>query len=451
MTGRCTQCASRTIFFWHDSTEESPHPVGADDIAFTFGVLQDPEFPNDLLKQNFRGVSIEKIDDRTVRFKLEEPYSFFASNLTLGLLPKRAFEGIPASKLNQTIDFSLKPIGAGPYALKSIVQTELSTEVTLERFERSMAPVYRLDRVVFRIFPDYQTLLSDLRNLQGVRVVPSDRNGDPIVPRRFKAVTYTLPQYVALFLNMNSDFLKDQSLRLALQLGTNKQEIIDAVREKVIVDTPLLEIDVSDWRYQFDPEAAQGALFTSNWNLPEKIRLQKLLEQNEANNIGTLKVHPVVFLETGAVLTLTGSLKDAGTGALLSGVALTRHPTLSGAWIVALPTTGGTGSLSIGDNLIRLTRAGKRRGEIIDSFYLRRTANADAYQRALEEQRLVQLFLASRANEVPKEQSITVQHLFVEKGMLRMRIPADPVSVRHNEAGRPAFAETSHQPRTDEV
>lgn len=419
--------------FWHDSTTEKPHPVMADDIVFTYSVLKDPAFPNDLLKQNYRGVDIEKIDDRTVRFKLDEPYSFFASNLTLGLLPKNAFDGIPVNKLNQTLDFSLKPIGSGPYKLKNIVQTELSTEVTLERFKRNFPPAYRLERVVFRIFPDYQTLLADLGNLDGVRLVPRDKNGDPIVPRRFAPMTYSLPQYVALFLNLERPFLQDQKLRLALQLGTDKQQIVDAVREKNIVDTPLLEIDVSDWRYQFDPDAAQGSLFVSNWHLPEKLRLQKLLEHTESNNVGIMKMKPIVFLATGAVLTLTGSLKEIGSGALVNGIAIQQHPTSSGGWIVALPTKG-TGSLKLGDNLIRITRA-KKKGEIIDSFYLWRTANPAEFKRAEEEQRLVQLFIASRDETLPKAERVTVQDFFQEKGMLRIRTSADPVSVRHNDDG----------------
>ena len=419
--------------FWHDSTKEKPHPVTADDVVFTYSVLEDPTFPNDLLKQNYRGVDIEKIDDRTVRFKLDEPYSFFASNLTLGLLPKNAFEGIPVGKLNQTLDFSLKPIGAGPYKLKNIVQTELSTEVTLERFKRNFPPPYRLERAVLRIFPDYQTLLADLGNLDGVRLVPRDKNGDPIVPRRFTAKTYSLPQYVALFLNLNRPFLQDEKLRLALQLGTDKQQIVDGIREKNIVDTPLLEIDVSDWRYQFDPDSAQGALFVSNWHLPEKIRLQKLLEQTESNNVGIMKVRPILFLATGAVLTLSGSLKDVGSGALINGLPVQKHPTATGAWLIALPTKG-TGSIKLGDNLIRVTRAGKK-GEIIDSFYLWRTANPAEYKRAEEEQRLVQLFIASRDETLPKEQRVTVQDFFLGKNALRMRTPADPVSVRNNNEG----------------
>ncbi|MBI3331339.1 ABC transporter substrate-binding protein [Candidatus Peregrinibacteria bacterium] len=417
--------------FWHDSTEDDPHPVTADDVIYTFGVTQDSQFPNTLLQQNFRGVEIEKIDDRTVRFRLEEPYSFFPSNLTLGLLPKRSFEGVPINRLNETFDFSLDPVGAGPYKLRSIVQTELSTEVTLERFPRTIEPLYKLDRVVMRIFPDYQTLLTDLRNLDGVRRVPRNKDGEPLVPRRFEAITYTLPQYVALFLNLDRAMLKDENLRLGLQLGTNKQEIGDAIKEPMLVDTPLLEIDVSDWRYHYDAEAAQGALFVSNWNLPEKLRLQRLLEQREANDVGMLKIEPTILLDTGAVLTLTGSMQRLGTGAAVNGIAVKRHPTHTGSWIVQLPTRG-TGSLRLGENLIRLTQ---RNGNIVDSFYLWRTTNIDEFKRAREEQRLVQLFLDSRAGTIPAEKRIMVQNLTLERGMLRTRLSTDPVSIRKNDAG----------------
>lgn len=434
--------------FWHDSTEEQPHPVTADDVLFTFSVLKDTGFPNELLKQNFRGVQMEKIDDRTVRFTLDEPYSFFPSNLALGLLPKSAFEGIPPSRLAETIDFSLHPIGAGPYSVRSIVQTELSTEVTLERFSRPVSPVYRLDRIVFRVFPDYQSLLTDLRNLDGVRVVPRSRDGDPLVPRGFSAVTYTLPQYVALFLNMQRKIFDDPKLRLGLQLGTNKQEIADEVHEPHLVDTPLLEIDTGDWRYHFDPEAAQGAFFASNWNLPEKIRLQRMLERRDANAIGILHPPPVLFLDTGAVLTLTGSLRAVSTGSLIHGLPVQRHPTETGSFLVELPTSGGTGSLLPGENLIRVIKPGKRL-EILDSFFLYRATNREEYRRALEEQRLVDLFLASKDGKVPAEKRVTVENFTLEKGFLRTRHATDPVSVRRNETGKTLSLTLLSSPKPD--
>ena len=421
--------------FWHDSTPEHPHPVTAEDILFTFKTIQDPDFPNQVLRQNFLGVTIEKVDDRSVRFQLDEPYSFFTSNLTLGLIPKRSFEGVPVAKLQQATDFGFNPVGAGPYKFKSIVQTELSTEVTLERFTRPLKPDYKLNTIIFRIFPEYNSLLSDIRNLHGIRLVPRDSGGNHIIPRRFEAMEYSLPQYVALFFNMDKKSLADQKLRLGLQLGTNKQEIVDAIHETLIVDTPLLELAAKDWRYSFDQKSAQGALFESSWNLPEKVRLQRLLEIRETNNIGTLRLEPIVLLDTGAMLTVTGAYLDSLSGATLSGAPIVRQKSQTGAWIATLRTDGSTGSLAVGTNSLRLI---DRKGKILDSAYVWRSVSARDFRRASEEQDLVDRFVKTRdaPAAVAEADRIGVADLFLESGMLRRRQAGDPRGVRINDAGQ---------------
>ncbi len=419
---------------WQDSTKEKVHPVTADDIVFTYKTIQDPDFPNSLLRQNFRGVAINKINNRTVAFVLDQPYSFFPSNLTLGLLPKDSFKDVPVKLLDQTLDFGFHPVGAGPYKIKNIVDTELSTEVTLERFERTMPPDYHLDRIVFRVFPDYQTLLSDLHNLDGIRLVPHTENGKAAIPNRFKASNYTLPQYTALFFNMDRKTVKDQNLRLGLQLGTNKEQLAESVGESVIVDTPLLELDEADWRYHFDPEAAAGALYQSEWYFPEKLQLQRLLEQREANQRGLLKLENVVFLDTGAVLNISGSGGGLSGKNKVNGARIQSNSTQSGGWIAALPTVSkGTGSIRIGLNLLKLT---DEKGKVIDSFYVRRTVDAVQYQLALNEQHLVDIFLQSRAGTIPENQRLTVKDFTVDKGYLRLRRPTDQIGVRTNDAGQ---------------
>lgn len=432
--GRVYTCTLKEGLVWHDSTEDDPHYVTADDIVFTFTTIQDPQFPNGLLRQNFRGVSVVAIDDRTVQFRLEKPYSFFPSNLTLGILPRRSFEGISPKQLLQAVDIGLQPVGAGPYRFKSLVQTERSMEVTLERFPRAFDhSSYYLDRIVFRVFPSYTVLLSDVGNLDGIRLVPRGENGEFVVPLRFQMVRYILPQYTALFFNLDRDVLRDPKLRLGLQLGTNKSDILQAIGEPTVVDTPFLAVANDDWRYQYDPTAAQGALFESEWYYPEKLRLQELLEEREANEVGILRMHPVVFLATGALLTVTGALQGMAPGFRLNGLPLERSPTHSGSWIVRLPTVAGTGSLRLGNNLVRLTDA---RGRVQDSTYVWRTADAVLYRRASEEQRLVQLFLASRAGALPSNDRITAADLAMEGGFLRQRRRDDPVVPRVNRRGK---------------
>lgn len=415
---------------WQDSSGMNKHPVTADDVLFTYQSIQEPGFPNQLLQQNFRGVTVAKVNERTVTFTLDQPYSFFPSNLTLGLVPKKSFEGIPANKLDQALDFAYKPIGAGPYKVKTVVQTELSSEVTLERFERPFPPDYRLERVIFRIYPDYSTLLSDLHTLQGVRVVARAKDGAPIVPKRFVPMNYTLPQYVALFFNLSRGKLQDPKLRLGLQLGTNKQEIAAQVQEDVIIDTPLLELDTSDWRYQFDLAAAQGALFASRWSLPEKIRLQRMLEQRDANTVGDLKVPSVVYIPTNGKLTLTGTfLNEITPGYTINGVQLVRS---GGGWSATFTDATGTGGLVLGENLLKLFDEKKKP---VDSVYVFRAKDLQEMARAEEEQKLVTQFLASRDPATPANERITAADLTLENGMIRRRKAGDAVSIRKNEKG----------------
>lgn len=440
---------------WHDSTKEHPHPVVADDVVFTFTMVQDPEFPNAMLRQNFRGVQIDKIDDRTVRFRLEKPYSFFTSNLTLGLLPQASFTGVPAADLDQVLDFGFNPVGAGPYSFVSLLQTDLSTEVTLKRFARPGMPEYHLERLVFRIFPDYQALLSDIINLNGVRLVPRNEHGQPIIPKRFTAVPYTLPQYVALFFNLNRNVLSDRQLRLGLQLATDKSAVAAVANETNIVDTPLLEIDLGDWRYKYDLTSAQGALFESNWNMPEKLRLQRLLELREANSIGPLKAIPnVVLLETGASLVLTGALADVGkehlsiNGILASTGSALPAGTQTGTWLVKLPTDrSNSGALNMGMNILKMTLAD---GDIIDSAYMLRVSDVQTYERAVREQQLVDEFLRTKQLPESDPKRLTADQLYLDGGYLRRKAEGDAPHRRVNAQGKELVLTllTSNKPET---
>lgn len=418
--------------YWHDSTKTEPHPVTADDVLFTYQSVQDPAFPNSLLRQNFQGVTVSKIDERTIRFTLAEPYHFFTSNLTIGLLPRASFVGIPVTNFEHTVDFGFHPIGCGPYVFKSLSQTDLNSEVTLERFPRSLLPAYRLDRIILRIYPDYQSLLSDLPNLDGIRLVPHDREGEPVVPTHFRAKHYTLPQYVGLFFNLDRAMLSDKKLRVGLQLGTNKEEIAALVGNAVIVDTPLLEIDTSDWHYQYDSDAAQGALYESQWYLPEKIRLQELLEMKETNDVGALHVSPVVLLQTGASLRITGTYKDRAD-LFVNGLAVQKELTATGSWFLNLPGGVGTGALSLGTNLLRITTGD---GTVIDSFYLWRTTDIEEFKRADTEQRLLEIFVASRRKGSTVDEKVTARDLTLDQGFLRRRLLTDAIGIRKNSAGK---------------
>jgi hypothetical protein len=150
--------------------------------------------------------------------------------------------------------------------------------------------------------------------------------------------------------------------------------------------------------------------------------------------VGPLKLPPVVLLDTGAVLTVTGTLTNSLIGGSLHGNPLHSHPVLTGAWIVGIPTHGGTGSLNMGDSAVRLTT---KNGDIVDTAYVIRKAKNKEYKRAANEQELLKRFLQTRDGTLSPDESITVQELVVEQGMLRRRRDNDLRDIRINAKGTP--------------
>lgn len=302
---------------------------------------------------------------------------------------------------------------------------------------------YKIDRLVFRIFGDYNSLLTDIINMNGVRQVPRNQEGQPILPRRFTPVPYTLPQYVGVFFNMDNPIPKDFNVRLGLQLAVNKQEIIDTIHETKVIDTPLLEIDLGDWRYKFDATAAQGAFFDSSWNMPEKVRLQRLLEQRETNRIGPLSSTPLVaLLSTGASLTLTGATSNMAFPVSINGIRVqtgTDLPlsmqTLTGAWSVKMPAGNGmSGSLKLGMNILKMTNA---KDDIVDSAYIERMTDPEQYRKATLEQQLVTQFIRSKQLNESDPSRITVQDMYLDGKYLRKKTADDKPHTRINDQGNP--------------
>lgn len=262
--------------YFHDGEK-----VTADDVYFTFhDVIQNSQFKNELLRREFEGIEISKVDNKTITFTLPRPYKFFLTNLTIGILPKHLLFDLPLENLDQST-FNQNPIGAGPFKFGQIVMNTNSVDITLKRFENYHGQKPALDGLVLKTYQDYQTLIKNLDVLNGVRAIPKDQVATFPTQNKFVTKEYYLPQYIALFLNNSSPILKDQKVRLALQLATDKQKIADSQVEPMIIDDPLMEIDQKNWIYQYDLKKAAGGLFDTGWKLPPKNSTKEVPVQNQ--------------------------------------------------------------------------------------------------------------------------------------------------------------------------
>ncbi len=259
---------------WHDGK-----PVTADDILFTYNtVIKNPVFKGAILDYNdYGGIRVTKVDDRTVQFLLERPDSFFLVKTMTGILPKHLLENQPVEALEQS-PFNFSPIGSGPYKFVTFNQLSDYDEVSLEAFDGYHGPKPHIKNILIKAIPTFKDLYANRGDVDGMRTVPTDYR-EKILNRGSSVLQYyRLPQYVAVFMNNESSKLKNSKVRLALQMATDKENLAKAIGETKVVDTPLLEIDQENWVNQFSIKKANGALYETEWQIPNKEEVVKAEE-----------------------------------------------------------------------------------------------------------------------------------------------------------------------------
>ena len=264
----------RKNVFWHNGKQ-----LTADDVVFTINAFQNPEYKSPMAL-NWRGVNIEKIDDFSVKFSLNNAFAPFLENLTVGILPKHIWENIPPSTA-QISDYNLSPIGTGPYKFlkieKDSEKTNIVKKIDLKANENYYLGKPFIDIVTLKFYDSEEDTIKAFKDneVDGISYL-SPQNKDRISSIRETIVReLKIPRYFAIFFNQTkSRALTDKKVRRALAFATNKQQIIDEVLlgQADVVDTPILRgilgIENFTATYDFSLEKAKKEL--SEWKDSDK-------------------------------------------------------------------------------------------------------------------------------------------------------------------------------------
>lgn len=267
---------------WHDG-----EPFTVNDVLFTFQAIKDKNFKSPL-NLTFEGVTAEITGERQITFTLTEPYAGFLNLLTFGILPQHLWFDIPAVN-SQLATYNQKPIGTGPFKFKSLLKEKNGSIVsyTFERYDGyHLQPAY-ISALHFKFYPDAQSAVDALKNkhVQGLGFISKKNIGD-ISNKTYNLHEFYLSQFTAVFFNeVKNEVLKDAKVREALQLATNKEQILSDVLQGQgnIIHSPVLPgflgFDESIVT-EFNPARAAELLIADGWGLKEL----------ELNQDGTLKV-----------------------------------------------------------------------------------------------------------------------------------------------------------------
>lgn len=266
----------RSGLHWPDGA-----PLTADDVLFTIGLMQDPDFPGPSdLGALWRTVQVFKDDDRTVRFVLSEPFAPFLDYTTIGLLPAHLLEGVRAADL-LSLDFNLQPVGSGPFQVAEVETREGDmVSVLLKPNPEYYGPRPYLEGVRFRFYPSYQSAFRAFQDgeVEGVgRILLSEL---PQARQEADLNLYSAPlaDQVLIFLNLAKKdelpFFQEKEVRQALLYSLDRQALVDGVLEgqAIVAHSPIL---AGTWayyegihRYEYDPQKARALLDGTGWTLP---------------------------------------------------------------------------------------------------------------------------------------------------------------------------------------
>jgi peptide/nickel transport system substrate-binding protein len=205
-------------------------PLTTEDVLFTIEKAQDQVLKSPK-RLNWEGVTVQKIDDKKIRFILKQPYSPFIENATIGILPKHIWKNISSEQMSLS-DFNINGVGSGPYKIESIKKDSsgIPSYYKLNSFKKFALGKPYIDTIVVRFYANEKELVQALKSgaVDNINAIDPEYAKD--ISKDFQIITTPLPRIFGVFFNQNqSPALSDIAVRRALNSTINRKEIIDSV------------------------------------------------------------------------------------------------------------------------------------------------------------------------------------------------------------------------------
>lgn len=207
---------------WHDGED-----FNADDVVYTINMLLDPAnsgAPNEAVCYDGKKISCEKVDDYTVAFTLQEPFSGFVSELgRIRIIAEHVFGGETCIK--DMTDELNTCIGTGPF---KFVEYNEGETIVYERNDDYYRDAASLDQVIIKFMPDLSAQEAALQSgeISMMRVTSQTKLDKYKEDSNY--TVYTIPEgrlnYLAF--NYQTEIMKNEDARKAICLALNADEII---------------------------------------------------------------------------------------------------------------------------------------------------------------------------------------------------------------------------------
>ncbi|OGZ07404.1 MAG: hypothetical protein A3C13_02515 [Candidatus Lloydbacteria bacterium RIFCSPHIGHO2_02_FULL_50_11] len=219
----------RDNLVWHDG-----EPITSADVAFTIEKVRDPGLAiKSPRRVSWDGVDIEVPDERTIIFRIKQPYAPFLENATMGIIPKHIWMNVPNEEFDVTYH-NIEPIGSGPYRLDRIVEDKakgLPQHYDLVAFKRYALGEPYITHLRIAFFGNNKELAQAYNNgtiKQMSSIEPAF--AQELVKKGARIVETPLPRIFAAYFNQNQQpIFADIDVRRALASSIDKNRIVNDV------------------------------------------------------------------------------------------------------------------------------------------------------------------------------------------------------------------------------
>jgi dipeptide transport system substrate-binding protein len=216
-------------------------PLDADDVIFTFARMLDPGqpwhkvsgpsgFPHALSMQLPKLIkSIDKVDAQTVRFTLNAPNATFLPILSMGFASIYPVEyADQLLKANRTADLNAKPVGTGPFMLRSYQKDAV---IRYDVNPGYWGPKPKIDKLIYAITPDTAVRMQKVKTGE-CQIALSPKPQDVLAAKSDKKVKVSeRPAFMTAFVALNTQHkpFDNPKVRQALNMAFDRATYVKAV------------------------------------------------------------------------------------------------------------------------------------------------------------------------------------------------------------------------------
>ena len=279
-----------TIHLREDAVWSDGTPVTAQDVEMSYRLHGNADVAS-IIAGNYAAIKgmeaygsgeaesvegLQIIDDKTIKFVLEEPNAPFINTLDYFVLPSHILGDVPPAELETHPFFEAPTVSAGAY---KFVDYEPDQFIEFEANENFFLGKPQIERLIFRIGAQ-DVLLAQLQTdeLDFALVPPAEiervRSMEDV---SFVSVPGAGAQVVHF--NLQKSYLQDKKFRQAVAYALPRADIVNPLYfgEATVVNSPnaigwAVPDDLND--YGYDPEQARALLEEIGWDSSQTLLLR---------------------------------------------------------------------------------------------------------------------------------------------------------------------------------